>query len=231
MTNNHGDPPLDAESTWTKVQSYAAKNKELKDKQNKKKEEINQNKAQEEEIEASGIGTNAPRCTESHYITRINFKVIPEKNAKTLSVLNSIIRIMAATKFADPTTRIIATDKDGNETEFAGAKSMPTNNEENKEFINQFIEEPRITARNKLVSLITMRLDVNFREIKRSNLVKQGFNEQPRISLTSNYLSEVTPVLVGFFRQQLPTPRRARDFPDESQQLHQDVRLRDPLSS
>ena len=204
MTNNHGDPPLDAESTWTKVQSYAAKNKELKDKRNKKNEESNQNEAQEEEIEAPGIGTNAPRRTESHYVTRINFKVIPEKNAKTLSVLNSIIRIMAATKFADPTTRIIATDKNGNETEFAGAKSMPTNNEENREFINQFVEEPRITARNELVGLITMRSEVNFREIKRSNQVKQGLNEQPRIFLTPNYLSVVTPVLVGFFVNNYP---------------------------
>jgi hypothetical protein len=171
MTNNHGNPPLDAESTWTKVQSYAANNKELKDKQNKKKEESNQNKAQEEETEASGIGTNAPRCKESHYVTRINFKVIPEKNTKTLSVLNSIICIMAATKFAEPTTRIIATDKEDNETKFAGATAMPSNNEENREFINQFVEEPRITAKNKLVGLITMQSDVNFRDIKRSNVV------------------------------------------------------------
>ena len=97
MTDNHGDPPLDPESKWTKVTAYAAKNKELKDKRNKEKEKNSQNEAQEEEIEASGIGTNAPRRTESNYVTRINFKVIPEKNSKTLSVLNSIIRIMAAT--------------------------------------------------------------------------------------------------------------------------------------
>ena len=225
MTNNHGDPPLDAESTWTKVQSYAVKNKELKDKLNKKKEEKTQNEAQEEEIEVSGIGTNAPRRTESNYVTRINFKVIPEKNAKTLSVLNSIIRIMAATKFIDPTTRIIATDKDGNETEFVGAKLMPTNNEENREFINQFVEEPRITARNELVGLITMRSDVNFREIKRSNLVKQGLNELPRIFLTPNYLSVVTPVLVGFFVNNYPR----QDSPETFQtRVDNYIRLYDP---
>ena len=181
MTDNHGNPPLDPESKWTKVTAYAVKNKELKDKRNKEKEKNSQNEAQEEEIEASGIGTNAPRRTESNYVTRINFKVIPEKNAKSLSVLNSIIRIMAATKFADPTTRIVATDEDDNEIEFAGSRSMPSNNAKTREFINQFVEEPRITARNELVALITIRSDINFREITRSNLVKQGLNEQPRI--------------------------------------------------
>ena len=204
MTDNHGDPPLDPESKWTKVTAYAVKNKELKDKRNKEKEKNSQNEAQEEEIEASGIGTKAPRRTESNYVTRINFKVIHEKNSKTLSVLNSIIRIMAATKFIDPTTRIIATDKDGNETEFAGAKSMPPNNAETREFINQFVEEPRITVRNELIGLITMRSDINFREIKRSNIVKQGLNKQPRIFLTPNYLSVVTPVMVGFFVNNYP---------------------------
>jgi hypothetical protein len=106
MTNNHGDPPLDPETKWTKVTAYAAKNKELKDKRNKEKGKSFQNNAQEEEIEASGTGTNAPKRTESNYVTRINFKVIPEKNSTTLLVLNSIVRIMAATKFVDPTTRI-----------------------------------------------------------------------------------------------------------------------------
>jgi hypothetical protein len=46
--------------------------------------------------------------------------VIPNKNTKTLSALNSIRRILAATKAINPTTRIIAADKDGNETEFSG---------------------------------------------------------------------------------------------------------------
>jgi hypothetical protein len=128
MSNNHGNSPLSPGSNWTKVTAYAAKNKELKARTTKEKEKSKQNEAQEEEIEDAGIETNAPQRTDSNYVTRINFKVVPEKNSKTLLVLNCIIRIMAVTKAADPTTQIIATDKDDNEKEFHGATSMPSNN-------------------------------------------------------------------------------------------------------
>jgi hypothetical protein len=60
----------------------------------------------------------------SNYDTRINFKVIPNKNTKTLSVLYSIIRILAAMKAINWTTRILATDKDRNETDFKGEQPM-----------------------------------------------------------------------------------------------------------
>ena len=215
MTNNHGDPPFDPESTWTKVATYAAKNKEIKNKKNQEGKKSNQNEAQEEENEDNGSKANAPKRNESNYVTRINFKVVPEKNSKTLSVAHSIIRILRATKAIDPTTRIIATDKDGNETKFTGDQTLPSNNDDAKEFINQFVEEPRITTRNELVGLITMRSEVNFRNIKRTPILKQELNEQPRIFITPNYLSVVTPVLVGFFinnfpRSDMPEPFNAR---------------------
>jgi predicted solute-binding protein len=111
MTTHHGNPPLDPEATWTKVTTYAAKNKKLQAKASKEKEESNQTEAQEELNKAHSTKTNAPRRNDSNYVTRINFKVIPNKNTKTLSVLNSIHRILAATKAIDPTTGIIATDK------------------------------------------------------------------------------------------------------------------------
>ena len=91
MTTHHGNPPLDPEATWTKVIAYAAKNKELQAQRIKEKEESRQNGAQKNENEAIGIRTNV---IESNYTTRINFKVIPNKNTKTLSVLNSINRIL-----------------------------------------------------------------------------------------------------------------------------------------
>ena len=119
---------------------------------------------QEDENEASGTKTNAPRRIDSNFVTRINFKVFPEKNSKTLSVFNSIKRIMAAARTADPTVRIIATDKEGNETEFTGnyTRDFPTQEDATREFTNQFVEEPRMTARNELVGLITMRSNTNF---------------------------------------------------------------------
>jgi hypothetical protein len=49
MSNNHGNPPLDPESKWTKVNAYAAKNKELKNKRNKEKEKSNQTKCKKGE--------------------------------------------------------------------------------------------------------------------------------------------------------------------------------------
>jgi hypothetical protein len=212
MTSHHGDPPPDPEQNWTKVAAYAAKNKQIKDKQKQKETKTTENEAQEDENEGISISTNAPKRNESNYVTRINFKVVPEKNSKTLSVLNSITRIMAATKAADPTTRLIATDKNGNETEFDGPKSTPSNNENNREFINQFVDEPRMTARSELVGLITMRSSINFREIKKNPTVRMILNEQPRIFLAPNYLSVVTPVIVGFFMNHYPRPDAPEPF-------------------
>jgi hypothetical protein len=71
MTNNHGDPPLNPEATWTKVTAYAAKNKELQAKSNKEKEESKQNGAQEEEKEANVARTNAPRRNDGALSTRL----------------------------------------------------------------------------------------------------------------------------------------------------------------
>ena len=225
MTSNHGDPTLDPEGTWTKVTAYAAKNKELQAKTNKEKEKISQNGAQEFENEVTGSRTNAPMRNDSNYTTRINFKVIPDKKTKTLSVLHSILRILAATKTIDSTTRIIAIDKDGNEKEFTGEQQMPSNQEDARAFINQFVEEPRMTARNELVGLITMRSYINFRAIKKSSAVQQGLNEYPRIFLTPNYLSVVTPVLVGFFTNHYPRP----DMPETFQErINNYIRSYDP---
>jgi hypothetical protein len=137
----------------------------------------------------------------SNYVTRINFKVIPDKNTKTLSALHSIRRILAATKAIDPRTCIVATDEKGTETYFTGngTDNIPSHPDDIKDFLKVFVEEPRMTARNELVGLITLRSDINFRAIKKSSAVQQELNEFPRIFLTPNYLSVVTPVLVGFF--------------------------------
>jgi hypothetical protein len=124
---------------------------------------------------------------------RINFKVIPNKNTKTLSVLHSINRILESTKTIDPTTCIVANDKDGNKMVYTGRSPMPSNKEEATAFINQFVQEPRMTARNKLVGL-TMKSNTNFRAIKNSPAVHQGLNKLPKIFLTPNYLLVVTPV-------------------------------------
>jgi hypothetical protein len=211
MTTHHGNPPLDPEATWTKVTAYAAKNKELQAQRNKEKEESIQNEAQEVENEATSTRTNA---IESNYTTRINFKVIPDKNTKTLSVLNSINRILESTKAIDPTTCIVANDKNGNEIVYTGQLHLPSNKEEATAYINQFIQEPKMSARNELVGLITLKSNTNFRAIKKRHAVQQGLNEFPKIFLTLNYLSVVTPVLVGFFVNQYPRLDMPETFQD-----------------
>jgi hypothetical protein len=99
--------------------------------------------------------------------------VIPDKITKTLSALHSIQRILAATKAIDPTTFIVAKDKQGNEIYFTGERTqdIPSHTDNIKDFVNLFVEEPRMTARNELVGLITMRLNTNFRAIKKSQAV------------------------------------------------------------
>ena len=140
--------------------------------------------------------------------------MIPDKNAKTLSVLNSMNRILNSTKVIDPTTCIVANDKDGNEIVYTGRSPMPSNREEATAFINQFVQEPRMTARNELVGLITMQLNTNFRAIKKSLAVQQGLNKPPKKFITPKYLSVVTPVLVGFFVNQYSRPDMPETFQD-----------------
>jgi hypothetical protein len=82
-----------------------------------------------------------------------------------------------------------------------------------------------MTAQNKLVGLVTMRSNISFRDIKKSQAVKLGLNEQPRIFLTPNYLLVVTPVLVGFFVNHYPRP----DMPKTFQERVKDyIRYYDP---
>ena len=173
MTTHHGDPMNNPEATWTKVPAYAAKNKQLLAQTSKENEKNHQIEAQEDENEANGTRTNAPMRIESNYVTRINFKVIPDKNTKTLSALHSICRILAATKEIDPRTCIVSKDKNGIETYFTGNgnDNIPSHPDDIKDFINVFVEEPRMTSRNELVGLITMRSDINFRAIKKSPAV------------------------------------------------------------
>jgi hypothetical protein len=56
-------------------------------------------------------------------------------------VHNILLRILAAIKAIDSTARIIATNKDCNETEFTGEQPMPLNQDDAQAFINQFIED------------------------------------------------------------------------------------------
>ena len=93
---------------------------------------------------------------------------------------------------------------------------MPSNKEDATAYINQFVQEPRMLARNELVGLITMKSNTNFRAIKKSHAVQQGLNKFPKICLTPNYLSVVTPVLVGFFVNQYPRPDMPEKFQDRT---------------
>jgi hypothetical protein len=133
-----------------------------------------------------------------------------------LSVLNSINRILESTKTIDPTTCLVAKDKNGHEIVYTGQLQLPPSKDEATAYINQFVQEPRMSARNELIGLITLKSNTNFRAIKKSHAVQQGLNEFPKIFLTPNYLSVVTPVLVGFFVNQYPRPDMPETFQDRT---------------
>ena len=56
-------------------------------------------------------------------------------------------RIIATLQAADASARLITTDEHGNEKEFIGAKSLPSNTEKNQEFARRYIEDLKINKR------------------------------------------------------------------------------------
>ena len=215
MTDNHGEMPTKTTTDWKTPESKQAKKKAYQDKVGAFIEKSKQNDPPKPKMGAVSGFICSP-CTPlretSNFITRINFKVVPQKITKALSVLYNTITIMAAIQAADPLARMIAVDHEGNEKTFYGAKTVPPENKETQDFIKQFIEEPRITNRNELVGLFTIRSEISFRDIKKKMTTKQLLNELPRIFLTQNNLSVVTPVLVGFFVNHYPRPDKPEVF-------------------
>ena len=214
MSNHHGEMPIKTTTDWHTAESKQAKKKAYQDKVSEFIGKNSQNDPQEAQNEEKppAVVKRAPLKAGSTFITRINIKVIPQKITTALSVLYNVIRIMTAIAAADNFARIIAIDHEGNEIEFFGAKTPPPDNKETQDFIKQFIEEPRITNRNELVGLITLRSEVDFRVIKKHPATQQKLNELPRIFLTQNTLSVVTPVLVGFFVNHYPRPDKPEAF-------------------
>ena len=214
MSNHHGEMPITTTTDWHTAESKQDKKKAYQDKVSAFIKKSAQNDHQEpmNEEKSPAVVKRAPLKAGSTFITRINIKVIPQKITTALSVIYNVIRIMTAISAADNFARIIAIDHEGNEIEFFGAKTPPPDNKDTQEFIKQFIEEPRITNRNELVGLITLRSEVALREIKKHPATQQKLNELPRIFLTQNTLSEVTPVLVGFFINHYPRPDKPEAF-------------------
>jgi hypothetical protein len=220
MSNHHGEMPIKTEKDWHTAESKQAKKKAYQDKVGEFIGKNSQNDPQEpkNEEKPSAMANRAPlkAGTGRTFITRINIKVIPQKITTALLVLYNVIRIMTAVAAADNFARIIAIDHEGNEIKSFGAKTPPLDNKETQDFIKQFINEPRYANRNKLVGLITLRSEVNFRDIKKHAKTQQTLNELPRIFLTQNNLSVVTPVLVGFFVNHYSDPTNQKPLVDTS---------------
>ena len=215
MTDNHGETPSTTTTDWTTPQSKQDKKKAYHAKIDAFLEKKNQNDPSKPKIGAiPGVIFSPRNATRevSNFITRINFKVVPQKITKALSVLYNTITILAAIQAADPLARIVVIDHEGNEKAFYGAKTVPPENKETQDFIKQFVEDPRITKRNELVGLFTLRSDISFRDIKKNPTTQQLLNELPRIFLTQNNLAVVTPILVGFFVNHYPRPDKPEVF-------------------
>ena len=219
MPIDHGETPLDAAANWTEVGRNAPRNQVARATQGHSSEESNQNGQAIGEIGHTITQDHTPRRNESLYLTRINFRVIPTRDLKTISVHQSICRILSAVKAADKNARLIATNEEGDEIELHGSTDLTGNTAANQETVNQFIEKPKINKSNQLTGLIVLRSDTNYKEIKKNQLTQKILNDNPRIFLTANYLDVVTPATVGFFINTTPRPDKQETFNNRLTQL------------
>lgn len=213
MTNNHGETPLDVATDWSTVGKKASNKQAALNHSGQTSKKSNQNHQAIGEIE--NIITTDPspvERNESTILTRVNFKVIPNRDIKTISVSHSICRIVAAIKASDKNARIIATNEEENEIEFHGAKDLKGNNEASQDHVKQFIQEPRMNKSNHLVGLIILRSEMEFKDIKKHHATQKGLNDNPRIFLSVNQLDVVTPTAVGFFINTTPRPDKPETF-------------------
>ena len=209
--NDHGDSPLPVATDWTTVGGNATKKQAPQATPGQSSKKSNQNGQEIGEIGKTTITTiSAPNRNESTFTTRINFKVIPTREIKTISVPQSICRIVNALKAADKNARLIAADENGNEIEFKGTKDLQNNTEANRDYVDKFIDEPKVNRSNQLTGLIVLRSEIGLKIIKKNQVTQKLLNESPSIYLTANYLDVVTPTAVGFFVN--TTPRA--DQPD-----------------
>ena len=206
------DLPVDQTTAWSIVGGNATKNKTPNGTQGQSSEKTTENGQVIGEFDNITSPSNQPRRNQSLYTTRINFKVIPSREIKTISVPLSICRIIAAIKAADKTARLISADDNANEIEFTGSANLQKDTEGNIEYVNLFIEQPKMNKSNQLVGLVVLRSDTKFGDIKKHQLTQKGLNEYPRIFLTANNLDVITPTTVGFFVNTMPRADKPETF-------------------
>ena len=148
MPIDHGKTPLTTAADWTEVGRNKPNNQAALANQGHSSKKSTQNYQAIGEIDQSASTGHSPKRNESLYITRINFRVIPTRDLKTISVYESICRIIAAIKAADPNARLTACYENGDEIELHGSKDLKGNAEDNQATVNQFIEEPKINKSN-----------------------------------------------------------------------------------
>ena len=125
MTNNHGETPLDVATDWSTVGKKVSKKQAALNYSGQTSKKSNQNHQAIGEIENINTPDPTPvERNESTIITRVNFKVIPNRDIKTISVSHSICRIIAAIKESDKNARIIATNEEENEQTNAKTSSI-----------------------------------------------------------------------------------------------------------
>ncbi|WP_317201739.1 hypothetical protein [Janthinobacterium sp.] len=206
------DRPVDETTAWTTVGGNATKKKVPDGSPGQSSKKSTKNGQDFGAIGNIIYSTPQPRRNPSAFVTRINFKVIPTKETKTISIPHSICRIVTSLQAADKTARIIAVDEHENEIEFKGSEDLQKNTDANVDYVNQFLDQPKNTKSNQLVGLIILRSDKSFSEIKKHQLTQNGLNTVPRIYLTANYLDVVTPTEVGFFVNTAPRADKPETF-------------------
>ena len=221
MADHHGIPPDPAETAWSLPVGKDGKTKAAPTTQGQGAERKNENAAAEPEIQT--IGGNMPMTTmgttEKSIVTRVNFTVQSNKGITKLSIPNSMHRFIAIIKEGDPKATLVCTDEDGNEREFAGTAKLPKDSAINQEISHRYLQGLKLTKRNTLVGMLTVKTSIEFKTIMKNQIVRNNLNIAPKIFFRENKIDTIEPTLVGFFTNISPRADRPELFEERIKKI------------
>jgi hypothetical protein len=226
MADHHGIPPNPAKKAWSLPVGKDGKTKAAPPTQGQGAKRNNENAAVEPEIPT--IGGNMPitttGTTEKPMVTRVNFTVQSNKGITKLSIPHSMHRFIAIIKEGDPTATLLCTDEDRNEREFAGTAKLPKDSAINQEISHRYLQGLKLTKRNTLVGMITVKTNTKFKAIMKNPLVRNNLNIEPKIFFRENKrIDTIEPTLVGFIVNISPRADRLELYNETIKKNHQQI--------
>ena len=162
MTNHHGESPDPGGKAWSLPASKHGKKQPPPTATGQESEKSKKKDTAEVEIKTHRI-QHAQK--EESVVTRVNFTILPTKGTTKLSITNSMHRMIAAIKTGDPTAKMIATDEKGNKWHFEGKAKLPNDPAITQAISSRYIQGLRMTKRNTLIGMITVRSNIEVKTI------------------------------------------------------------------